>query len=285
VLIQAGEFMMGNSHTVEEEIEAFKPYGIELKGDYFQDERPRHLVRITKPFYLAQCPVTVGHFRRFVQDTGYKTDAEKGENKGAIGWDPAGRKFDFKPEYYWRNVGFNQTSEHPAVCVSWNDAVAFCEWLGRKEGKAYRLPTEAEWEYACRAGTTTRYWSGDDPESLAKVANVADGTAKKKFPWWKTIRAKDGHVFTSPVGQFRPNPFGLYDVHGNVWEWCADWYGEEYYAISPVDDPAGPDSGSSRVFRGGSCVDRPSGHRSASRDWGSPGDRSAYAGFRVAITP
>ena len=87
------------------------------------------------------------------------------------------------------------------VCVSWNDAVAFCEWLSKKEGKTYRLPTEAEWEYACRAGTTTRYYSGDDPETLAKVGNVADATAKAKFPDWKyTIKASDGYVFTAPVG-------------------------------------------------------------------------------------
>ena len=106
------------------------------------------------------------------------------------------------------------------VNVSWNDAVAFCKWLSQKEGKTYRLPTEAQWEYACRAGTTTRYYSGDDPETLAKVANVADATFKAKFPDWKsTIKASDGYVFTAPVGQFKPNAFGLYDMHGNAWQW------------------------------------------------------------------
>ena len=130
------------------------------------------------------------------------------------------------------------------VNVSWNDAVAFCKWLSRKEGKSYRLPTEAEWEYACRAGTTTRYHSGDDPETLAKVANVADATAKAKFPAWKwTIKASDGYVFTAPVGQFKPNAFGLYDMHGNARQWCADWYGGDYYGKSPVDDPNRPRHG------------------------------------------
>ena len=101
--------------------------------------------------------------------------------------------------------------------VSWNDAVAFCEWLSRKEGRAYRLPTEAEWEYACRAGTTTRYYCGDDPERLAKVGNVGDATLRKAIPDFKfTIRASDGYVFTAPVGRFRPNAFGLYDMHGNA---------------------------------------------------------------------
>ena len=144
------------------------------------------------------------------------------------------KKYQFNGKYSWRNAGFEQTDEHPVVNVSWNDAVAFCKWLSRKEGKTYRLPTEAEWEYACRAGTTTRYYSGDDPETLAKVGNVADATAKAKFANWKyTIKASDGYVFTAPVGQFTPNAFGLYDMHGNAWQWCADRYGKEYYAMSP----------------------------------------------------
>ena len=115
------------------------------------------------------------------------------------------------------------------VNVSWNDAMAFCKWLSQKEGKTYRLPTEAEWEYACRAGTTTRYYSGDDPETLAKVANVADAAAKAKLTrWMGTTKASDGYVFTSPVGQFKPNTFSLCDMHGNAWQWCADWYDEDY---------------------------------------------------------
>jgi hypothetical protein len=107
--------------------------------------------------------------------------------------------------------------EHPVVNVSGNDAAAFCQWLSKKDGKTYRLPTEAEWEYACRAGTTTRYYSGDDPETLAKVANVADATIRAKFPEWTwTSKASDGYAFTAPVGQFRPNAFGLNDMHGNA---------------------------------------------------------------------
>ena len=171
------------------------------------------------------------------------------------------------------------------VNVSWNDAVAFCKWLSRKEGKTYRLPTEAEWEYACRAGTTTRYYSGDDPETLAKVGNVADATAKAKFPDWKcTIKASDGYVFTAPVGSFKPNAFGLYDMHGNAWQWCSDWYGEDYYAKSPTDDPTGPDSGDDRVLRGGSWDGRPDFTRSADRDQEPPNYRGNIAGFRVART-
>ena len=169
------------------------------------------------------------------------------------------------------------------VNVSWNDAVAFCSWLSRKEGSVYRLPTEAEWEYACRAGTTTRYYSGDDPETLAKVGNVSDATAKAKFPEWKcAIKASDGYVFTAPVGKFQPNAFGLYDMHGNAWQWCADWHSREYYAASPADDPTGPNSGTVRVLRGGGWGDWPGVTRSAKRIGALPEYRLDCAGFRVS---
>ncbi len=281
VLIPAGEFMMGSS---AEEIKAWNDWfkQQDVKTD-IDDEGPQHRVRITRPFYLGTYHVTRGQFRQFAGDSGYHTDAEK-DGKGAVGYN--GEKFEQKPEYTWRNTGFEQTDEHPVVNVSWNDAVAFCEWLSRKEGKTYRLPTEAEWEYACRAGTTTRYWCGDDQEKLAEVANVADATLKAKIPNAKfTISASDGYAFTSPVGSFRPNPFGLYDMHGNAWEWCADWYGKDYYAASPTDDPNGPSSGALRVLRGGSWYDWPSVVRSALRSGGAPGDRNYFTGFRVSRTP
>jgi formylglycine-generating enzyme required for sulfatase activity len=287
VLIPAGEFKMGSGESAEATAAFFnKTYGENfLKADWFKDEHPQHRVRITKPFYLGTYHVTRGQFRQFVADAGYKTDAEKDEKPGAYGWDPDKKAFDFNAKYSWRNVGFEQTDEHPVVNVSWNDAVEYCKWLSKKESKTYRLPTEAEWEYACRAGTTTRYYSGDDPETLAKVGNVADAAAKAKFPDWKyTIKANDGYVFTAPVGKFKPNAFGLYDMHGNAWQWCADWYGAEYYAKSPADDPTGPDTGDVRVLRGGSWSVGPIGSRSADRDWYSPGFRYNDAGFRVART-
>ena len=139
-VIPAGEFMMGSPDS---------------DRDCLTDERPQHRVRITAPFNLAQHAVTVGQFRCFVTDTAYVTDAEKGEKKGTYGWDAKKKKLSFSQAFSWRDPGFEQTDEFPVVNVSWNDAVAFCQWLGRKEGKAYRLPTEAEWEYACRAGTTS----------------------------------------------------------------------------------------------------------------------------------
>ena len=283
MLIPAGEFMMGSRESAEETAAFFtKTCGLDLKADYFKNEHPQHRVRITRPFYLGKYNITRGQFRQFVDNTGYKTDAEK-DGKGGYGWNV--KEFKQKPEYTWRNVGFEQTDEHPMVNVSWNDAAAFCKWLSRKEGKTYRLPTEAEWEYACRAGTTTRYYICDDPETLAQVGNVADATAKAKFPdWTYTIKASDGYVFTAPVGSFRPNAFGLYDMHGNAWQWCADWYGKKYYAVSPMDDPTGPASGKYRVLRGGSWFNKLYNARSATRNKGMPDFRLGDTGFRVART-
>jgi formylglycine-generating enzyme required for sulfatase activity len=285
-LVPSGEFKMGSGESAEA-AEAFftKTYRVHFLDAYdVKCEHPQHRVRITRPFYLGTYHVTRGQFRQFVADTRYKTDAEKGKRPGARGWNPDTEALGFDEMYSWQGAGFEQTDEHPVVCVSWNDAVAFCKWLGRNEGKTYRLPREAEWEYACRAGTTTRYSSGDDPETLAKVGNVADAAAKAQFPGWAwTIKANDGYVFTAPVGKFEPNAFGLYDMHGNALQWCADWYGL-YNATSPTNDPTGPDFGDGRVLRGGSWLDGPGSCRSTSRGWGAPDNRDSITGFRVART-
>ncbi len=286
-LVVSGEFMMGSGEPAKDTAAFFnKTYGVDLlKADYFKDEHPQHRVRITKPFYLGTYHVTRGQFRQFVADTGFTTDAEKGGKPGALGWNPDTKKIGFNDEYSWQHAGFKQTDEHPVVNVSWNDAVAFCKWLSGKEGKTYRLPTEAQWEYACRAGTTTRYSSGDDPETLAQVGNVADAALKAKFPDCKcAMKASDGYVFTAPVGSFQPNAFGLYDMHGNAWQWCADWYEAKYNTASPLVDPTGPVSGEFRALRGGSWVDGPIYTRSTKRSGIKPGNRFDGTGFRVART-
>ena len=284
-LIPSGEFQMGSGESTEATTAFFrKNYGENLLKA-FNDEHPQHRVRITRPFYLGSYHVTRGEFRQFVTGAEYKTGAEKGNVKGAFGWDSEKKEFGFDEKYSWRNAGFEQTDEHPVVNVSWNDAVAFCKWLSLKEGKTYRLPTEAEWEYACRAGTTTRYYCGDDPETLAKVGNVADATYKAKFPEAGfPIKASDGYVFTAPVGSFQPNAFALYDMHGNAWEWCWDWYGRAYYAKSSANDPTGPEVGNSRVLRGGSWDCGPFNARSARRLRSGSDDRNDFTGFRVART-
>ena len=192
--------------------------------------------------------------------------------------------FKMNEEFSWQNTGFAQSDSHPVVNVSWNDAMEFCNWLSRKEGKTYRLPTEAEWEYACRAGTTTRYFHGNDSEGLEKVGNVADAAFETQFPELEgAIRANDGYAYTSPVGSFSPNTFGLYDMHGNVWEWCADWYDPEFYAMSPTNDPGGPVTGGERVYRGGGWFNCARGFRSASRSGSQPENRNLTLGFRVFV--
>ena len=167
--------------------------------------------------------------------------------------------------------------------VTWNDSVAFCKWLSAKEGKTYRLPTEAEWEYACRAGTETRYNNGNDPNGLAQVANVGDDRGRTTFPHVQELDIPKDSVpkFTVSVGKFPANRFGLCDMHGNVWEWCSDWYGADYYARSPVDDPRGPESGTRRVRRGGAWHSFPLWARAAFRNWNSPVSRCVNLGFRV----
>jgi formylglycine-generating enzyme required for sulfatase activity len=267
-LIPAGQFLMGSAPN-DKEVD--------------DDEKPWHWVRITQPFYLGTHELTRGQFRRFVDDAAYQTEAEK-DGKGGYGWNEETKKFEQNARYNWQNPGFDhQTDEHPVVNVSWNDAQAFVSWLSRKEGKTYRLPTEAEWEFACRAGSKTRYSFGDDPEGLAEVGNIADGTAKEKYPDWTGIAARDGYVCTAPVRRFRPNAWGLYDMHGNVWEWCSDGYDMNYYKQSPMDDPMGALRASLRVCRGGGWSGNPRSARSASRGWYEPGDRHGLLGFRVAL--
>jgi formylglycine-generating enzyme required for sulfatase activity/tRNA A-37 threonylcarbamoyl transferase component Bud32 len=268
VLIPAGKFLMGSS---------------EDESGHKDDEAPRHEVILSKPIYLGRYEVTCGQFRRFVEETGHRTDAER-DRKGAWGFDEKKRQFEGPSrKYTWKHSGFTKSDEHPVVNVSWNDAVAFCEWLSKKEGKKYELPTEAEWEYACRAGTTTPFYSGDDPESLAEVGNVADATAKKIFPGTAGIAAKDGYAFTAPVGQFRPNRWGLCDMHGNAWEWCADWY--DAYASGTTPDPRGPEQGEKRVLRGGSWSNPAANCRSANRSKSAPDLRHPTIGFRVVLRP
>jgi sulfatase modifying factor 1 len=289
VPIPAGEFLMGSGETIPHLQKTFPAgYNMSAKLDLFEDELPRHRVRITRPFYLGSCEVTVGQFRKFIEDSGYRSEPER---DGTGGWGVNARTGKFegrKREYSWQNPGFPQTDTHPVVNVTWNDAVAFCRWLSRKENKTYRLPTEAEWEYACRAGTTTRYFCGDDPETLVRFANIADasGAAKGKLQfrdWDKlALAGRDGHTYTAPVGSFKPNAWGLYDMHGNVWEWCSDRYGEDYYPKSPRDDPQGPATGHLRVRRGGAWHTFPLYVRSAFRNYNTPVSRYLNLGFRVA---
>ena len=283
-LIPAGDFEMGSPETPDELLRRF-PYG---KRESVVDEQPVHKVKLTKSFYMGTYEVTLGQFLKFYHDASYKTDSEK-DGKGGWGYDPnnKGNPFEEKAKYRPWSWGFEgQTNEHPVVNVSWNDAHAFCEWLSRKEGKTYRLPTEAEWEYACRAGTKSRYWNSSDPEELVSIDNVWDSSANSRFRtanWTPQnfVNSNDGYAFSAPVGRFKPNPFGVYDMHGNVAEWCEDWYDENYYGKSPPEDPKGAASGSSRVIRGGGWSLFAVLCRAAGRNEDSPSSRYHGVGFRV----
>ncbi|MCE9547459.1 MAG: formylglycine-generating enzyme family protein [Planctomycetia bacterium] len=281
VPIPAGEFMMGGQESAEHLVEAYAAY--HRPADFFKDEYPLHRVRITRPFYMGQCEVTVGQFRQFVDATHFKTQPER-DGEGAWGYNAKTGKCEGRdPKYSWHDPGFVQADDSPVIDVTWNDVNEFCRWLSKKEGKKYRLPTEAEWEYACRAGTTTRYSFGDDPRGLGDAANVLDDRGRTTFPHVQELDIPAGSraEFTKPTGKRKPNAWGLYDMHGNVWEWCSDWYGKDYYAKSPVDDPQGPATGSVRARRGGGWNSWPLWARVSMRNWNSPATRCVNVGFRV----
>jgi formylglycine-generating enzyme required for sulfatase activity len=199
----------------------------------YENEGPVHEVEITRGFWLGRYQVTQAQWR------------------GVMGDNPSYFKGD----------------ERPVERVSWNDVQEFIRRLNERLGlTAYRLPTEAEWEYACRAGTRTRYWFGENDSELQYHAWY-DGNSRNK---------------THPVGQKKPNPWGLYDMHGNVWEWCQDWYKKKYYEESPAVDRGGPLSGRKRVLRGGSWLDIARDCRSGTRRSYAPGGRTLNSGFRLA---
>lgn len=246
--------------------------------DRYENET-QHEVTLSRDFYMGLYEVTRGQFRKFVEDTGYKTEAEEGD--GAYGWNSKGKEeYEKNKDFIWRTAGYDQTDDHPVVNVSWNDAARFAEWQSKKDGQKYRLPTEAEWEYACRAGTTTKFYIGSNAEEWPKFANVADGTARKLFPNRSTLSAEDGYTYSAPVGKYKPNPFGLYDMAGNVFEWCQDWMGD--YPTGSATDPTGPLIGARRVYRGGSWVSPRVLLRSADRNGFKPSFRSNDLGFRLS---
>jgi formylglycine-generating enzyme required for sulfatase activity len=277
VWVPGGCYWMGQ--TSAEKRQLIQQRGEDKYKKYYADELPRHEVCVDG-FWMGKHELTLGEFRRFVQDTSYRTEAEKED--GCTVWN--GSNWAKEQNRHWRNPGFKQGGKEPVVCVSWNDAKAYTRWLSKQTRGHYRLPAEAEWEYAARAGTTTiRYW-GDDPDQACRYANVADQTSKDKFGWAPIHECRDGYVYTAPVGSFRANGFGLYDILGNVWEWVGDWYGEDYYQTSPKNNPQGPSSGADRVDRGGGWSNVPAGVRAAYRDGVEPGLRGINLGFRLLRT-
>jgi formylglycine-generating enzyme required for sulfatase activity len=219
-------------------------------------DETQHEVAITKPFYLSVHEVTQGQYQKVM-----------GVN----------------PSFFSKNGGGKQrvenkdTADYPVERVSWLDAVEFCKKLSAKEGKTYRLPTEAEWEYACRAGTKTVFHVGNDFNSnLANINGLSYSSYGKE-------EAGPFHRSTVKVGGYKVNDFGLYDMHGNVQEWCADWYADDYYKNSPKDDPQGPKDGTERVMRGGGWPSSAKACRAAARSHLLPDEKSYTSGFRVVM--
>ncbi len=263
VVVPAGEFMMGSAESEE---------------GHQSRESPQHRVRISEPFAVMEAEVTLGAFARFVQETGYKA------GEGCFVFSGKGWQIDGKRS--WRDPGFEQRPDHPVVCVDWNGATAFAAWLSKRTGQAYRLLTEAEWEYAARAGSTSRYYFGNKSSDLCRYANVADLSAKKVYPDFAIAECDDGYVHTSPVKHYLPNGFGLYDMHGNALEWTQDCWHDNYQG-APEDGskPWEVDcSNDRRVLRGGGWNYLPVNARSAFRVRYTPDIRYNYFGFRLART-
>lgn len=209
--------------------------------DGYPDEAPQHEVTLTRGFWLGRHEVTKAQWQALM-------DTAPWEGKKYVNDDP----------------------DTPALCISWHDAQAFVAAVNRHTGQTFRLPTEAEWEYACRAGTTTRFYWGDDPEYRA----IDD------HAWWRRTALNTDAKFARPVGRKLPNPWGLYDMAGNVFEWCQDWYGP--YPNDPVTDPTGPDSGERKVERSGSWINIGGHCRSARRGHDHPDSAYDDLGFRLA---
>lgn len=343
-LLPPGKFTMGSSLSPQEVEARFFP---DEDAESYEDEVPQYSVSISKPFFIGKHEVTIQQFRHFVDATGYVTTAEKNEQTPD---NPSGAQ-DSNVGKTWKAPGHEEyLDNHPVTIVSWEDADAFCRWLSRQEGVRYRLPTQAEWEYACRAGTTTEFSTGDDPEDLVYTANVNNasridevdhdrngrlwifvgdekvkggwqevptksgtalvhevvngtwqvssqyettkknvvtivnqsasrlhyrtvaggdgGIGKRDYqqvviqpgqqldltPWeaigtWR-VRAEDGFHGIAPVGSLSPNSLGLFDMHGNVWEWCQDGYDADFYKKRIAIDPVGPDDVDLRAIRG-----------------------------------
>ncbi len=241
----------------------------------------QHQVRVSD-FLMSKYAVTVAEFRKFVKASGYRTDAEK-SGFSDIGF--SGKK-KTEGSINWRygvsdSVRPLTEENHPVVHVSWNDAVAYCHWISSTTGKRFRLPTEAEREYACRAGSRTPFNTG---ESLTtEQANYNGNNPYNNNP--KGLYREN----TVPVNSFAPNAWGLYNMHGNVWEWCSDWFGVKYYgeckANGMVTNPAGPAIGSGRVLRGGSWGGDAGSCRSANRSGGTLDGHDDDVGFRIVFVP
>lgn len=270
VVVPAGAYFMGTPQSVTQR------EGVPKKRA--ARELPVHPVRLTAAFGIGQFEVTRRQYAVFVHET-------KRSGGSCKYW--TGDKFATDAAKDWHDPGYPQEDDHPAVCISWDDAKAYVSWLAARTGRPYRLPSEAEWEYAARAGTgTPRFW-GSDAEQACRFANVfdRDGSMPGEFPQMAPHECYDGYVRTSPVGSFQPNAFGLHDTAGNAWEWTEDCWHKTYDG-APSDGAAWIKDGrcSQRVLRGGSWISIARFVRSGNRSKIDKDARIYRNGFRVALT-
>jgi formylglycine-generating enzyme required for sulfatase activity/class 3 adenylate cyclase len=263
VVIPPGSFTMGVPQTE-----------IDRDGFSIGDSAPLHLVRVAQPFALGEFLVTRKQYAAFAAKTGHQ-----GSGCSTLPLDGSARKFD--PALSWRDPGFTQADDHPVVCVSWDDAVAYTSWLSKTTGRSYRLPSEAEWEYAARAGSTSGRYFGD--ASICEFANVRDRSKKLLYSTGQFVGCSGGFSNTSPVGSFPPNGFSLYDMLGNAWEWVEDCWGRSY-VDAPADGAAREKAVcEARVRRGGGWnSDHRRFYNLGSRTWSLSYWREEHFGFRVA---
>ena len=261
VVVPAGSFTMGAP------VHEARSYG---------NEQPMHRVTIAEPFAVGVYEVTRGDFRRFVEESGYTPDG------GCWVQDARYRRWRLSMEHGWRDVGFDQTDQHPASCVDWNDAQEYIVWLSKVSGEKYRLLTESEWEYMARGGTSgARYWEGGDGGGRFDQCRFANGADRSTGFGWQA-ECRDRYEYTAPVGSYEANAFGIHDVLGNVWEWVQDCW-RDGYVSGPNDASAWEREGCGfRVLRGGSRYVGPAGLRSAHRFRYEPATRNQNTGFRVA---
>jgi formylglycine-generating enzyme required for sulfatase activity len=254
-----------------------------VRGDVFGDgnpnEKPAHRVRVAS-FLIGQYEVINREYLTFVKATGANMPE----------WMNPESKYHYQTgtDRFYRRLGTALYSlDHPVVGVSWQDAAKYCEWLSQKGPLKYRLPTEAEWELAARGGNNTiKYSWGNSTPLLTLGGNVGDAALKKVFPDWPIIWRdyNDAYPYTAPVGKFGANAWRVYDMTGNVWEWCSDWFDENYYQKQEWDRPAGPPRGIEKAIRGGSWGDTPAKLRLSFRRGAPTTFRSNNLGFRVAAS-
>jgi formylglycine-generating enzyme required for sulfatase activity len=260
VYIEGGCFQMGDTF-----------------GEGGQDELPVHIACVDD-FYMGRFEVTVGEFREFMEAGGNKTEVSRGDGC----YYHNGKKWIKDISKLWSNPGFAQSDRDPVTCISWNDAMEFIKWKSSRDGRKYRLPTEAEWEYTARGGGKAYRFSWGNGDPRGNVADLSLRQSREDWDIWEGY--SDGFPFSAPVGSFEPNEFGLYDLTGNVWEWTSDWYLSDYYAKAPQDGPKGPDDGVSKVLRGGAWFNGPETVRTTYRSWNFPALRNFYNGLRLAAS-